>query len=91
MTDFVLGGIVLGTVLWSMYSAWCAHASGDASLCEAHVAAVIMGFVAGLMLVVNVRLMRLVEFQNWIINRMEAAAMRLHRLLSSREGEDGRA
>lgn len=89
MTDFVVGGMILGTVLWSGYSAWCAHASGYARLCDAHVTAALMGVFAGLMLVVSIRLKRLVNLQHGLIKRMYAAALRLHRRLSRREGEDG--
>lgn len=85
MTEFAIGGMVLGTVLWSGYSAWCAHAAGDIRLCDAHVVAVIMGAFAGLMLVVAVRLKRLVEFQDSLIKRLLSVALRMRGELSGRD------
>lgn len=89
MTDFVCGGVILATVLWSGYGAWCAHAAGDVRLCDAHVTAVIMGICAGLMLAVSVRMRQLVEFQDGLIKRLYVAALRMQVKLDRREGADG--
>lgn len=89
MTDFVVGGMILGTVLWSVYSAWCAYASGDARLCDAHVTAALMGVGAGLMLYVSILLKRLVEFQDGLIKRLYVAALRMQVKLDRRDGADG--
>ena len=85
----MVGGMVIGNVLWSGYSAWCAYASGDARLCDAHVTADSMGVCAGLMLVVSIRLKRLVDFQDGLIKRLYVAALRMQVKLDRRDGADG--
>lgn len=85
MTELLCGGMILGTVLWSGYGAWCAHASGDIRLFDAHVTAVIMGAFAGLMLVVAVRLKRLVELQDGLIKRLLSVALRMRVVRSGRD------
>lgn len=89
MTEFLFGGMVLGTVLWSGYSAWCTHAAGDVRLCDAHVTAALMGVCAGLMLVVSISLKRIIEFQDGLIKRRYVAALRMQVKLDRRDGADG--
>lgn len=89
MTKFVVGGMILGSVLWSGYSACCAYASGDTRLSDAHATAAIMGVCAGLMLVFSIRLKRLVDFQDGLIKRLYVAALRMQVKLDMRDGADG--
>ena len=89
MTKFVVGGMILGAVLWSGYSACCAYASGDTRLCDAHATAALMGVFAGLMLVFSIRLKRLVDFQDGLIKRLYVAALRMQVKLDRRDGADG--